>query len=235
VISQLNKAGVSFQQPAANCLSFPNGTSLEKILKPDSYRVQDLSSQKTAGYFQTEKDEIWWDACCGAGGKSLLLMDKEPGIKLSVSDTRERILGNLSERFYMYGFKHPDQYLLSASDSLQTVDAFGKTIRFDSIICDVPCSGSGTWARTPEQLYFFDPEKLDGFAEQQFAIASNVVKHLKPGGKLYYITCSVFKNENESVVQKLLNKTGLKLETMELINGISQHADSMFVAVLKNE
>jgi 16S rRNA (cytosine967-C5)-methyltransferase len=233
VISQLNKAGISFKQEDEHCLSFANGTSLEKVLKPDSYRVQDLSSQKTAGFFQTEQDEVWWDSCCGAGGKSLLLMEKEPSIKLSVSDTRERILGNLSERFYMYGFKHPEQYLLSASDPVQTLDAFGKTLRFDSIICDVPCSGSGTWARTPEQFYFFNPEKLDEFAEQQFAIASNAVNHLKPGGKLYYITCSVFKKENEDVINLLIDKTELKLERMELINGISQQADSMFVAVLK--
>ena len=106
---------------------------------------------------------------------------------------------------------------------------------FDNIICDVPCTGSGTWARTPEQLYFFNEEYMREFSERQRQIARNVSTYLKPGGRLIYITCSIFRQENEEVIDHLLSGSVLTLETKQLINGIEKKADSMFVAVLRKQ
>ena len=102
--------------------------------------------------------------------------------------------------------------------------------QFDNIICDAPCSGSGTWARTPEQLYFFDPAIVEKFSSLQKTIAINVSRHLRAGGRLIYITCSVFKKENEDVADEIVKTTGMKLTQTELINGINIGADSMFIA-----
>ena len=97
----------------------------------------------------------------------------------------------------------------------------------------MPCSGSGTWARTPEQLYFFKEERIDQYATLQTQIASNTIEYLKTGGRIIYITCSVFKKENEDVVNELIKQFSLRAISMELINGVQRKADSMFVAVLK--
>ena len=173
--------------------------------------------------------------CCGAGGKSLLLKDKESNINLTVSDTRSSILHNLQERFKLYNHKAPSAHVLDTADMLATQNTVGNAL-FDGIICDVPCTGSGTWARTPEQLYFFNPSQAKEIAALQKKIAVNVSNYLKPDGTMYYITCSVFKEENEEVLNHLLDiNKDITCISSQLINGINTHADSMYIAVLKKK
>lgn len=218
-----------------NCIALPNGSAADKVLPVDSYVVQDASSQYTGTYFQPADGQHWWDCCSGAGGKSLLLKDINRKIQLTVSDKRPTILHNLQQRFKQYHHQPPAAFVadLSSPDSLKK--ELGNK-RFDSIICDVPCTGSGTWARTPEQLYFFTPSILEGISTLQQQIAPNVAQYLKPGGTVYYITCSVFQQENETVVDKLIAADqSLSLQHSELINGTGHKADSMFIAVLKKE
>lgn len=214
-----------------NCIGIKNGTAIEKILPADWYVVQDASSQHTGSFFNPEPRQEWWDCCSGAGGKSLLLSDKQPKVHLTVSDKRSSILHNLSERFRQYGYISPRQLVLDTADAGAVQHALGNT-RFARIICDVPCTGSGTWARTPEQLYFFNEAAIATISALQAAIAINASKYLKAGGLMYYITCSVFEAENEAVVTQL-QQQGMKLQDMVLVNGIGQKADSMFIAVLQ--
>ena len=233
VISLLNGQQIPFTFITDNCLSLPNGAKIDALLPPDSYVVQDASSQQTGTYFTPAKNELWYDCCSGAGGKSLLLKDLEPGIRLTISDVRESIIHNLQARFRQYRHTLPVAHVTDVANNVLLDKALGGKL-FDSIICDAPCSGSGTWARTPEQLYFFDPGTLISFSTLQKTIVANVSRYLKPGGKLFYITCSVFKEENENVVNETIKKTSMQLVKSTLINGIGIHADSMFVAVLSN-
>jgi 16S rRNA (cytosine967-C5)-methyltransferase len=64
---------------------------------------------------------------------------------------------------------------------------------------------------------------------------SNAIPHLKPGGSFIYITCSVFRKENEEVVTFIKENFQLKLKNMEILKGYDKKADSMFVAVLGEE
>ena len=217
IISLLNGQQIPFTFITDNCLSLPNGAKIDTILPPDCYVVQDASSQQTGQLFNPGKSELWYDCCSGAGGKSLLLKDLES------------IIHNLQSRFRQYRHILPVAHVTDVNNKVLLDNALGGK-QFDNIICDAPCSGSGTWARTPEQLYFFDPASLSAFSALQKTIATNVSRYLKPGGKLFYITCSVFKTENEEVVNHILQETGLQLVHSELINGIGIHADSMYVA-----
>lgn len=227
----LKSKGISVSEINDNCLALPNGAKIEELLPPDSYVVQDASSQQTGAFFAPQKNELWYDCCSGAGGKSLLLKDLEPGVKLTVSDKRESIIHNLKQRFKLYGHALPVAHVTDVADEQQLKKALGNKL-FDNIICDAPCSGSGTWSRTPEQLYFFDPGTPDQFHRLQCAIAANVSKYLKPGGRLVYITCSVFRRENEEVAFAVAERSGLSIVSMQLINGVAKKADSMFAAVL---
>lgn len=231
IIALLQEKKIPFEFLTDTCLALPNGAAIDKLLPADAYVVQDASSQKTGQYFHPQKNEHWYDCCSGAGGKSLLLKDMEPGVQLTVSDTRESILHNLKERFTLYHRSQPEAYKLDVSDKVHLKKQLGNK-QFNAIICDVPCTGSGTWARTPEQLYFFKPAGLQDISHVQKTIAVNAASLLSKGGKLIYITCSVFKKENEDVVKEIIKDTGLYLEEVKLIKGISIHADSMFVTVL---
>lgn len=231
----LQSHSISYKEITADCIALPNGSKIDEILPEADYVVQDASSQQTGSFFHPLPKQHWWDCCSGAGGKSLLLTDKQPAIKLTVSDTRESILHNLIQRFKRYGLPLPATVKADIANEKDVQLQLG-TATFDGIICDVPCTGSGTWARTPEQLYFFREDTLRQITGVQKSIAANAVSHLKAGGTIIYITCSVFREENEDVVTHiLLQSSNIELISMQLINGAAVHADSMFVAVLKKK
>lgn len=230
IMKLLAEAEIRFNQINELTLALPNGTKLDQIITDKGlYEVQDLSSQKVGAYFKPTKWDKWWDCCAGSGGKSLLLHDVQPEIKLLVSDNRETIVENLKERFALAGIKNYQRKVLDLTldQSLYLHD-----YEFDGIIFDGPCSGSGTWGRTPEMIIQFADHKIKFFTELQRKIVSNVVKYLKPGKPFIYITCSVFKEENEEQVAWLCKTFDFTIESQELIKGYNSKADSMFVARL---
>lgn len=244
VKSKLKEAAIPFTEISETALALPNGTNLNQLfpenILPLPYRpvvirpyvVQDLSSQQTAAYFKPKQYESWWDACAASGGKSLLLFSLEPNIKLVVSDIRESVLNNLDERFISAGLR---TYQKKIIDLTQNSDPELHGYEFDGIILDTPCTGSGTWGRTPEMISQFEDYKILGFQNLQKTIAANIVKYLKPGKPLIYITCSVFKEENEEMAGYLVKEFGLKLESQQIIKGYEHKADTMFLArLIKN-
>ena len=158
--------------------------------------------------------------------------DINPNIDLIVSDVRESIVANLKKRFEKAGIK---KYKSFAADLIHhsPPDSYRvATHHYNLIIADVPCTGSGTWSRTPEQLYFFEENEIEKYSSIQKKIVSNVIPALQTGGSLIYITCSVFKKENEEVVAFIRENFHLQLLQMEVLKGYDRKADSMFVAVL---
>jgi len=231
VRSSLDQQDIAYKVCNENALVLPNGFRLQDFPKLEGkYEVQDLSSQKTIAFMQAGSGESWWDACAASGGKALMLLDKYPTLNLLVSDIRLSILRNLNDRFDKAEVKTPRrQKILDLI--LDTTEILGNE-EFDGIILDVPCTGSGTWGRTPEMIQQMTIEKLHEFSALQKKIASNVVKHLKVGKSLVYMTCSVYADENENVVQYLVDQFGFEIDKMELINGYKDKADSMFAARL---
>ena len=239
VIEKLNEASVVFEWPEDDCLLLANNSSVEKILKLNKDAVvQDINSQKvldhldkSPGLLQSTEKVTAWDCCAASGGKSILLYDKLKGnIKLTVSDIRKNILANLHKRLQQAGININRDFItdLSVSSGLEMAE------KFSVIICDTPCTGSGTWSRTPEQLFFFNENSIDVYAERQQQIVSNVIPHLNTGGLFFYITCSVFKKENEEMVSFIKEKnSSLQLVQMEYFKGYENAADTMFVAVFQ--
>jgi len=234
VLKTLEENIIDFKLIAEHTVALPNGTNLNALF-PDNnfpvkpYEVQDLSSQQTASYFKPNRYEHWWDACAASGGKSLLLFSEQPDIKLLVSDIRESVLDNLDERFIAAGLR---TYQKKIIDLTKNADPEIHHYEFDGIILDAPCTGSGTWGRTPEMISQFEEYKIKGFQNLQMTIAANVIKYLKVGKPLIYITCSVFKEENEEIVTYLQKTHGMKLEGSQLVKGYGNKADTMFVARL---
>ncbi len=250
-----NSSNKWFRQIGENCIELPNASKIEDIIELDKEAVvQDYSSQRISEFLdivrpsRPEHFEIW-DCCAASGGKSILAKDVLGDIVLNVSDIRESILVNLRKRFEKAGIKKYKSFICNLSvpaapsASLRrpkdSRHAFGKPTAaeglptFDSelILCDVPCTGSGTWSRTPEQLFYFDHSDIGKYNLLQRKIVSNVIQGLKPGGHFLYITCSVFKKENEEMVAFIKEKFHLKLVKMELLKGYDKHADTLFAAL----
>lgn len=233
----LQENNIEFQKPGPQTISLANGINLANILPEKMYVIQDRSSQSSLEpYFKIAHSRAdqplnIWDTCSGAGGKMLLLKDHLKESNILCTDIRPGILHNLRERAKLYGHRQVQTRLLDAGKTEQ-VNQLKET--FDLVLSDVPCTGSGTWARTPEQFYFFDPGNIQKFATLQYTIANNACKKVQPGGHYVYITCSVFSAENESVVERLLAENPhLQLLQQEFINGIPNQADCMFVAVMQ--
>lgn len=230
VEQKLRQNNIAFKKVKENCISISSTINLATIVEMNKeVVVQDASSQQIENFLkriphQTKCIKVW-DCCAASGGKSILAFDVFKNINLTVSDIRPSILHNLKVRFKEAGIKKYSSFISDVTENNNDTELF------DVIICDVPCSGSGTWSRTPEQLLFFQKEKIKMYQELQQKIISNSIRQLKPNGFFLYITCSVFKNENEDQVQFIKEKFHLNCVQMELIKGYKIKADTMFAAL----
>ena len=243
VIQKLNANNISYKIMNDDCLALDNATKIDTILAINKEAViQDYSSQRIKEFLQSanekpetrnEKRVSVWDCCAASGGKSILAFDTLQNISLTVSDIRLSIIHNLTKRFEEAGIKN---YTSFVADLTSIVNRKSSKFNiqhstFKIIICDTPCTGSGTWGRTPEQLYYFNQNKIEIFNTLQKKIVSITIPHLDIGGYFLYITCSVFKKENEKVVAYIKENFHLTLIKMEVLNGYSVKADTMFAAL----
>lgn len=234
VCSFLDKQKISYELIEPNVLILANQTQISNFKKLEGmYEVQDLSSQHTIELFPTlEANEVWWDACAGAGGKALMLLDQYPATQMLLSDVRQSILKNLNSRFTLAEIESP--YSLQVIDLSQSGAALAGKFSFDGVILDVPCSGSGTWSRTPEMKLQWNTTDIEKYTNLQKEIVSNSVPYLKENGHLIYITCSVFRQENEEIVEFIQSELGLKLEEKKILKGYETKADTLFAARFVN-
>lgn len=262
VTAKLIEAGISYSEYDEGGLCLPNSSKIDIVLETDKeVVVQDINSQRVGAFMglghisevsgrtsdripaetgwpgQGAKSHssirpagmpVIWDCCAASGGKSILAYDIIGKMLLEVSDNRPSIINNLRERFKRAGIKHYSTFIADlGSPAFKPPPS-----AYDLIIADVPCSGSGTWSRTPEQLYFFETGKISVYASLQKKIISNIIAALKPGGVLLYITCSVFREENEEIVKFIQKEGDLTVDKAEYLAGYTGKADTLFVARL---
>lgn len=229
VTSELINKSIPYNVELNDCVySFDQGLDLENTesWKKGYFEIQDVNSQRTIELIAPRKDEWWWDACAGSGGKSLLLLDNEPQLKISATDARKSILNNYILRMQKTGAKNYETRVADLAKGNIYKDNF-----FDGIVADVPCSSSGTWSRSPEWLRNDSRNLISNhYVPLQRKIIKNILPSLKIGKPLIFITCSVFKNENEENVAYFEEHLPLKLENFTYLEGYDSFADTLFVA-----
>jgi 16S rRNA (cytosine967-C5)-methyltransferase len=219
VLASLDAGSIPYSLMEEHCIALQNATSLDEVLRLNKdVVVQDYNSQKVfdaaiaSGFLPSKAGKTTaWDCCAASGGKSILLYDKLHGnLQLTVSDIRPSILANLKKRLQQAAIPI---YKTFIADLAQAAPSDIHDL-FDLVICDAPCTGSGTWSRTPEQLVFFKTASIESYSTKQKEIAGNALRLLQKEGLFFYITCSVFKKENEDVVAFLQKEHPVSLLSM---------------------
>jgi 16S rRNA (cytosine967-C5)-methyltransferase len=158
--------------------------------------VQDEASQAAALVPPPRAGESVLDAAAAPGGKGLALLAREPSVLLVAADRSLRRMERLRANLRRLGRSFP---LLAADAARPPWRA-----RFERVVLDASCSGTGTLRRHPELKWRFREEELARLAgaalEQLLALAAAVA----PGGRLVHVTCSIEPEENEAVVERFL-------------------------------
>lgn len=151
-----------------------------------------------------------WDCCAAPGGKTLILARRLGAAAVVATDVSAKRLAQTEARLRRYAYA--ERVLCGVADA---IDARGVEGEFDLILCDVPCSGTGTLAGNPEIRHKLKPEELMRQAERQKAILSGALERLAPGGRLVYSTCSLEPEECEQVVESVVGAGGLRRVPVE--------------------
>ena len=155
--------------------------------------IQDLGSQMLLESVGVAPGGRWLDACAGAGGKSLQLarLLGRDG-RVDAYDVRPAALVELQARA-----------VRARSENLHPL-ALPPAGEYDGVLVDAPCSGSGTWRRSPHLKWVTTPALITTRAELQLKLLTQYATRVRAGGRLVYATCSLSHRENEDVVQGFL-------------------------------
>jgi len=195
--------------------------------KKGFFEIQDEASQLVANLINPKPKDHILDYCCGAGGKTLAFAHKLANTgQIYLHDIREFIMLEAKKRLKRAGVQN---FQIKTPRALKKVKQ-----KMDWIILDVPCSGSGTLRRNPNMKWAFKIDELENLISLQKKIFDKAFSYLKPDGKIIYITCSIFPDENEKQINSFIKKYNLKIENkLSLLPEKNSH-DGFFACVLSN-
>lgn len=183
--------------------------------KRGAFEVQDQGSQLICQLVSPSKAASVWDVCSGGGGKTLALaaLMENKGAILA-TDIRESSLVALKKRMKRAGVKNTKVALVE-SDLRFADNQTDDSGDFDIVFVDAPCSGVGTLRRNPGAKWRIHPGDFEAYAEKQLTILREASKKVKPGGELYYVTCSIDPAENKGVVDNFISEeSSFELENL---------------------
>ncbi len=167
-----------------------------KAYRDGIVELQDASSQAAALFAEAKPGMRVLDYCAGGGGKALALFDAINGDGSVVAhDIATVRMNDLPARAARAGAR-----ISIASPGHRDL----VTGSFDLVFVDAPCSGSGSWRRTPDAKWRFSPDDLENLIKIQEDVLSKAATYVKAGGVLCYATCSVLDRENMSQVETFL-------------------------------
>ncbi|MCX4287531.1 MAG: methyltransferase domain-containing protein, partial [Clostridia bacterium] len=176
--------------PFENVFIFKNFTRDEGFDRGD-YTFQSVGSVAIASAVNGCKKLL--DACAAPGGKSVLLSKKCGTVTAcEIHSHRVELIRSYAKRM------SADNVNAVQADSSEFTPEYDNA--FDSVLCDAPCSGTGVINENPDIKLFRKEEDIASLNKIQYAILDNCSRYVKSGGELYYSTCSVLPEENDSIV-----------------------------------
>ena len=182
-------------------LQHPPPTSELPFLRKGLAIIQDEASQLVTSILDPKPGEQILDACAAPGGKTTHMaqrMENQGGIyALDLSNAKLDLIEGLCERLGIGIIK-------TVKGDASKILPVPQGMKFDRILADVPCSGFGTLRRNPDLKWRRGEVDIQRMGELQFSILRNLSMYVEEGGFLIYSTCTVFREENEDVVEKFL-------------------------------
>ncbi len=178
--------------------------SKTKALTKGRIQIQDEGSQLIAYVCDAKPGMQVLDFCAGAGGKTLALaaaMERKG--RLVAMDNDEKRLAKGKMRFKKSGLADIIE-VRALSEERHRKWLRRQKGTFDVVLTDVPCSGSGTWRRNPDMRWRTYGPPVEDLVKTQAEILIKAAPAVKPGGKLVYATCSLFREENEQQIESFL-------------------------------
>ncbi len=204
---------------ALEVLENPRRIGVSRALKVGYVELQDAASQRAMLTLADLAPQSVLDYCAGGGGKALALADLCEA-QITAHDIAAKRMADIPLRAARAGVKIALQAPVTKE-------------KFDLVLCDAPCSGSGTWRRTPDAKWALTAARLHDLTQMQRDVIRSGAERVAPNGYLAYATCSVLRAENEAVVDDFLaENTGFSCETMEP-QQLSPLNDGFFLAVLR--
>lgn len=209
VLASLSRAGAEPARIASNGMRTPpvkgNGrhpnVQAEPAFRKGWFEVQDEGSQIVAELAGAASGEQVLDFCAGAGGKTLAMsamMDNRGQIHAYDADRKR--LAPIFDRLKRAGCRNVQ--VVADEEVLGRLEG-----HMDLVVVDAPCTGSGTWRRRPDAKWRLTPQQLETRLAEQSAILDVAARFVKPGGRLAYITCSVFSQENAAQLRAFLARS----------------------------
>jgi 16S rRNA (cytosine967-C5)-methyltransferase len=206
IFNNLKRAGLRLDAGTLLQSSFAvNGGSPARTeaFRTGKISIQDEASQIIPLLLSVQSGDRVLDLCAAPGGKTPPLVRGAGDSGMVVGGERHaHRLRAMREQFKRVNISRVRLVELDAERTLP----FG--VRFDRILVDAPCSGTGTLARHPEVRWRLQPEQLTEFHALQCSLLTNALEMLSPGGRLVYSTCSIEPEENENVVDEALKPHG---------------------------
>ena len=196
--------------------------------------IQDEGSQLAALLAAGKPGEQVIDLCAGGGGKTLALAAAmENKGQIFATDDDKRRLAPIHARLERAGVRNVKvRTPRTSSDVLLDLAE-----RMDLVLIDAPCTGIGTWRRNPDAKWRLRPGAIEQRCKEQIEVLEKAAWLVKPGGRIAYVTCSLFSEENGDQVRAFLGRHGdFSLQNpAEIANALGERAFLFRRAVLTTE
>ena len=236
-LNKLNNHNLSAQVVWENALILKQPVSVDSLpgFNTGMVSIQDAGAQLAAPFLDAHKGMHVLDACAAPGGKSAHLLELAD-INLTTLDNNPMRISLIKQNFTRLAFKN---YRIICGDA-SNLSAWWDGKLFDRILADVPCSSSGVVRRHPDIKWLRRPTDIIQFVSIQQKILAALWQTLARGGKLLYVTCSVFSEENRFQIEEFLLQHSdakiIPLPAVEALDGqllpSSQH-DGFFYTLLQ--
>lgn len=211
-------------QTVKGCLrvnSNPRRVKMSTAYLDGLVELQDAASQHAIAHVPVVAGGSLLDYCAGGGGKALGFADRHDA-RVFAHDIAPARMRDLPQRASRAGVRI----------DILTTDQAVRTAPYDVVFCDAPCSGSGTWRRTPDAKWRLSQERLDDLMQSQDEVLRAAAPLVKSGGTLAYATCSVLDCENKTRIERFIghNREFTLWKDEQLLP--SQDGDGFYLAIL---